>query len=167
MRLFEWILGKGTKSECDRLKVENEQLEQQIASLLGELQEANTKYDYKVSELEKKIVELTTAKNNLVDTMKAANEHLMETQWQIDAIRNEKNAIEIDLTNAKEEIKSIKKLAKAEKQQLEKEISQLEVGGILEVPMSDEEFYKQLKSMSGVNKELLTKKRGRPRKVRD
>jgi hypothetical protein len=69
MRLFEWIVGKSTKSECDRLKDENERLSKQIVSLLGEIQEASAYYDFETARLEKKIAELLENKESLIKTL--------------------------------------------------------------------------------------------------
>jgi len=116
MRLFEWIIGKRTKSECDRLKDENERLSKQVVSLLGEIQEANAKYDFETARLEKKIATLEANKENLVKTLEDSEKHLIDRQWKIDALQNENSSLEADLCILQDEIQSIKELARAQKE---------------------------------------------------
>jgi DNA repair exonuclease SbcCD ATPase subunit len=115
MRLFEWIVGKSTKSECDRLKDENERLSKQIVSLLGEIQEASAYYDFETARLEKKIAELLENKESLIKTLQESEKHLVDRQWKIDSLHNENSSLEADLCMLQDEIQSVKKLARAQK----------------------------------------------------
>jgi Bacterial RNA polymerase, alpha chain C terminal domain len=114
------------KEKCEKLKDEIQGLQAIHTNLLSEIQEANAKYDYKVDELDKKIAELESSKESLLNAFKKCEANAQEIQWNCDKYKLFNTNLEIDLKAAKDEIKSIKEPVKAKEESLLGEAGMIE-----------------------------------------